>query len=596
VPLFAQARAQAADLLRGLEPGTRAGVIVVGARPRAVLPALSENLAALHEGLAAAKPTFEKGRPEEALALAERMLDGRGAVCIFSDFQRTDWGGVAFDRQRRVFLRPVGAEGVRNVGLRAVRISPGEPVEGETVEVACELFNATPLRRRETVRLDIEGVTQRRDVSLQPWSAASAVFGFSLPRPGCFAGRVSLDPDALEADNTRYLRVRVRERLRVLLVSDAEPGGRTGGAFFVQAALRPSDYASTGLEVVRRHSQAVDRTSLETADAFVLVSPTNLPGEAAETIARRLADGAHLACFLDGPTAPRTLAALAAASRGAVRPPFELVRPVAVPAGEPWAELRTADGPLHAFSSPEQGDLRRLTFRRHFLTHPDPDRREEVLARYADGAVALALSPAGRGRAVFANCPVDTAGSNLAGSPLFPALVHELLRALRASAGRNAGTPGRPWRISVRPGAAGTDETAFAVVGPDGAAVDATVVARGRTVQLGLVPADRPGHYTVRAGGSDVDLAVVNVDPAETDTRSLDLGAVTVASGGGEGGGATVVEDEGALATAGAAERPLWPYLALAAAALLAAEKAVLAFWRRRAPAARLPALEGRAA
>ena len=76
VPLFARAQAEAAEVLRALPSGTEAAVILEGATPRSLLPALSENIPALHDELVKAQPTFEYGDPAAALALAKKMLGG----------------------------------------------------------------------------------------------------------------------------------------------------------------------------------------------------------------------------------------------------------------------------------------------------------------------------------------------------------------------------------------------------------------------------------------------------------------------------------------------------------------------------------------
>lgn len=91
VPLFAKAQAEAADVLRGLEFGAEAAVILEGATPRALLPALSRNIPALHEALVKSLPTFECGDPASALALAAKMLGGAGTIYVFSDFQKSNW-------------------------------------------------------------------------------------------------------------------------------------------------------------------------------------------------------------------------------------------------------------------------------------------------------------------------------------------------------------------------------------------------------------------------------------------------------------------------------------------------------------------------
>ena len=66
-------------------------MILAGATPRPLLPALSRNMPALHEELVKAEPTFEQGDFAAALALAGTMLGGGGTVYIFSDFQKSNW-------------------------------------------------------------------------------------------------------------------------------------------------------------------------------------------------------------------------------------------------------------------------------------------------------------------------------------------------------------------------------------------------------------------------------------------------------------------------------------------------------------------------
>ena len=101
VPIFARARAQAADVLRGLEPGSVAGVIFIGAKPQPVLPALSANLASLHQGLANAEPTLEKGDPNAALALASNQI-----ITAFG--QLVAGGFISADEYLRIVYRFAG--------------------------------------------------------------------------------------------------------------------------------------------------------------------------------------------------------------------------------------------------------------------------------------------------------------------------------------------------------------------------------------------------------------------------------------------------------------------------------------------------------
>jgi hypothetical protein len=120
VSLFARAQSEAAEVLRSLETGSEAAVVLLGATPRALLPALSRNIPALHAGLVGATATFEKGDPAAALALASRLLGGAGTIHVFSDFQNSNWE-PASDLPAGVVwrLRPVNAAPVVNVAIVA---------------------------------------------------------------------------------------------------------------------------------------------------------------------------------------------------------------------------------------------------------------------------------------------------------------------------------------------------------------------------------------------------------------------------------------------------------------------------------------------
>jgi hypothetical protein len=156
LPLFAGAQAEAAEVLRSLPAGSEAAVILEGATPHSLLPALSGNLPALHDLLVKSQPTFENGDPGAALALAQKLLDGAGTIYVFSDFQKSNWepvrelpGGIACR------LRPVTAEAVDNAAITAARLVPAAPVISEPVEVICTVFNCSPRPREETVRLEL---------------------------------------------------------------------------------------------------------------------------------------------------------------------------------------------------------------------------------------------------------------------------------------------------------------------------------------------------------------------------------------------------------------------------------------------------------
>ena len=174
-------------------------------------------------------------------------------------------------------------------------------------------------------------------------------------------------PDDLREDNTRYLAVRVRKALQVLLVSDSDETDQRSAAFYISHALVPSPEAVPGFNLLRRHGQEADRGVLETADVFVLVAPAILSGEATEIISRRVKDGAGLMVFLDGPTSPLL-------RFPALNPPFQLQRAVVSSGGD-----LITQGMAKVFQDIETGAFSRLRFYRHYQNAVLTGRDNEVL-------------------------------------------------------------------------------------------------------------------------------------------------------------------------------------------------------------------------
>jgi hypothetical protein len=560
VPLFARAQAEAAEVLRALPSGSEAAVILEGATPHPLLPALSENIPALHDILVKSQPTFENGNPSAALTLAAKMLNGSGTIYIFSDFQKSNWeavrelpGGLACR------LRPATTEAVDNVAITAVHMVPAAPIAGEPAEISCTVFNCSPKPREETVRLELGEFTRETHVTLPPFGTADAAFSVTFSHAGSFAGKVTLEPDNLSEDNTRYLAVNVGKALEIVLVSDADEADWQSSAYYISRALVPSPQAAPGINLVRRRGADLDRGILETADVFCLAAPATLSGEAVEIITRRVNEGARLISFLDGPTAPALMFP-------ALNPPFQLQNTIVSQNGD---SVTMSSGKF--FGELDAGDFSTLRFHRHFQNHLPDSRAGDALLSFPDGSAALTISTAGRGAMVLVNLPLTPTGGDFIGNPIFPATLHELLRALRRDSSESTVTPGMTWTIDAPTAGEGT----VTVTDPNGEKVDVQILSSGRTTRLALPPAKNPGIYSVKQADAIVACAVVNVDPRESDMRPLAVENLKP----GEKSAVTVLRGEEEVAT-GDKAHDLWPQLAAAAVILFAAEMLLLALWR----------------
>jgi hypothetical protein len=561
LPLFARAKAEAAEVLRGLETGSEASVILVGAQPRPLLPTLSPNLPALHEALVNAAPTYEAADFPSALALAKRTLGAAGTLYLFSDFQKANWEGVGpLPDGLMVRLRPATAATLNNCALVDARTVPEQPVPGEITEILGTVFNGTSLPLEKTVRLQLGETAREARVTVPAFGTAACAFTLTFPREGLSTGKLWLDPDDLREDDTRYLAVRVQKSLQILLLSDADTNDTRSAAFYISRALIPSPESAPGFHLFRRHSQDADRGILETADLFLLAPPVSLSGEASEILTRRVLEGGRFLAVLDGPSASGLIPT-------AFAPPFQLQRSVESAAGD-----ALVPGARKLFVDADSGDWAGIRFRRHCQNLVLPGRAGEVLFSYPDNSAALTLSKAGKGAVVLVNLPLTPDAGNFLGHPLFPATIHELTRLLRQGAQSGAIHPGAAFVLEVPAPA----EAALRAADPEGAPIEAQVLARGRVSRLAFPPARLPGIYEIHQGSTLVGAEAVNVDPRESDPRPVPLEQIKA----GTGASVAVVNNEEDLMLAGK-DRALWPRLAAATLLLLGAETALLVWWRR---------------
>ena len=282
-----------------------------------------------------------------------------------------------------------------------------------------------------------------------------------------------------------------------------------------------------------------------------------------EIISRRVNEGVPVITFLDGPTSP-------ALTPGSFSPPFRLIGTTTSPSGD-----TLVPGARKLFSDADAIDWSALHFRRHLQNEVLKDRGNEILLSYPDGSAGLTITTVGKGAVVFANLPLTPDGGDLPGSPVFPALLHELLRTLRRGSDERAVTPGIAWTLE----APTSSEAPVIVIDPDGKTLPAQVMTSGRTTRLAIPAASAPGSYLAKQGEALVATAVVNVDPRESDTRLIALEKIKA----GAGTTVAVVQNDEELLLSGET-RPLWPQLALAAVLFFALEMLLLASWRRLNP------------
>jgi len=444
--LLAREVEQARRILNQLGP--EAEVAVVRASEDADEPTeLTRDHLRLRDRLASLTPTARPADLSRALGHAAQLLAGsshpRRTVFLLSPLQATaltaadpPWGADG------PVLRVIDVRGpapLPNLAITRVRAEPDRGASNRGIAVTAEIANfGTEPAHGVGVSLRLGGrVVARGKVDVGAGQRAEKRFLAALPADQrTAAAEVVLDHDALPADDSRWLRVQLRDQIRVLLV-DGDP--RTtrydDELFYVETALRPGDRADAGIDVTAVTTDDLAGIDLGNFDVVVLANVPALPANLVASLGAWVEGGGGL---LIAPGDNYDAAAWGRTMRPLL--PGEPRDPVDVLWGAPREERQTrmlhlekwdADNPIFAPFPPDAPTLREAGFRKIILLGPTPDGGDrKVLARFSNGAVALVETARGKGRELLYCSTLDRDWNDLPIHPGFLPLIEETVRHL----------------------------------------------------------------------------------------------------------------------------------------------------------------------
>jgi hypothetical protein len=556
---FAAACARASEVLSELSANDLANVIWLGSPNRAEFPQLGVNVGYLKKVLRSASVTSEAADLSAALALAADQLQGKpGAreIYIVSDFQSSAWGAQPLAAPPGLAVHPIkiGRRDPGNQTLTALSVAPPNPLPGQEVTVACEVWNFSPEHSLSTLFLRAGDTPQTREVRLAPWQKATILFRVTFEAPGERAVTAALSEDAFPYDNERWATLEVVEHLRVgLFEGDRQTAG------YWRRALEALDW--------------VELITLEEArlgdfdgDALFLAGWKARETELAP-VKSYLSRGGLVIWSPAAGSSAASLAGLTARSPGRLAEASATLLSEKLP--QPLRlTLSDRDNPVFkVFAGGVYGDPTRATFKARLRLPAAPLAGGASLLNYEDGHPALVLFQ-DQGRLLLWNLPLQREVSDWAALPEFVPLLGELLFHYR-----RRGAPGQARRFVTGQNLAREFE---------GDVLEADVrlefhgqplktirrAANQRTV-FTTSEARWPGLYAWHYRGALVERQAVNFPVVESDLRTqgeIKLGTARVP--------AILSEKSIRQLNEGT---PLWPQLLLCAAVFALIEGLVLA-------------------
>jgi hypothetical protein len=575
-----RARAAARRTIQNLTRSDHATLILFGTGAQLEVRAtadLSRVLAAVD----AAKLSAEATRYAPGLKLAQRVLADSTLpsreVVMISDFQRSGW---VRDENLRLpegtIFTPLAVTDPQTANLAVSTVLPQRTIFSgqERVTVLAGIMNRGPEAVANIpVHLDVDGRTlETKAVTVQPNAPASVTFQpFTLARPFT-RGTVRIGDDKLKQDNTFHFVMSPAQRLPVLVLNPS--GASRESSLYLQKALAIGTTPAFQVDV--RNGDNVASGDLDRHRVVILNDAAAL--SSGDALKRFVASGGGLLVVLG----ERAVWGTDSNDLLPGTPGNVVDRPGR---GGSLAELDYSHPILELFKTPRSGNLSTARFFRYrgITMKPAPAAAkpgvkqapaQRVIARFDDGAVAMAERTIGSGQVILWSSTLDNYWNDLAPKPVYLPFVHEVVRHLATyEAPANWFTVGGvvdPGHLLQAAGFGLQAGTGALVLTPSGKRIEQS----GTPTPVQLEDA---GFYEIHGRSSQGVVSIAsNLDTAESDLSSLDMQEMTAALAGRAGTNAALASDAAVMTPEDQERRQnFWWYLLLAGIVLLGVETAI---------------------
>ncbi len=576
---WTRAKAAARRAIQNLSRNDHATLIVFGTSAQLEVRATAE-LSRVLAAVDAAKLSAEATRYAPGLKLAQRVLADSTLpsreVVMISDFQRKGW---VRDENLRLpegtIFTPVAITDPQPANLTVSSALPQRTMfsgqERMTVVAGITNRSAAAVNNLQ-VRLELDGRTlETKTVSVPPNAPASVTFQpFTLAR-AFTRGTVRIGDDQLTQDNAFHFVMSPAQRLPVLLLNP--PGASRESTLFLQKAL--SIGTTPAFQVDVRAGDNLASTDLDRHRVVILNDAAAL--SSGEILKRFVSSGGGLLVVLGeranwGTDSNDLLPGL---------PANVVDRPGR---GASLAELDYSHPILELFKAPRSGNLSTARFFRYRVVTMKRDAApvkngkqapaERVIARFDDGAVAMAERAIGSGHVILWSSTLDNYWNDLALKPVYLPFIHEVVRHLATyeepASWFTVGGVVDPGHLLQASGFGLQAGTGAMVLTPSGKRIEQS--GTPTPVQL-----EEAGFYEIHGRGSQGAVSIAsNLDTAESDLSSVDMQELTASLAGRAGTNAASASDAPVMTPEDQERRQnFWWYLLMAGIVLLGLETAI---------------------
>lgn len=365
-----------------------------------------ENLKCSHRGLDLVSGLQIAGQQLKNPAAAKHLH-------VISDFRSRDWGP---DSALAVALRDLDKEGIDVNLVRSVPALHGNLAVMDLVSTVNLAAANVPLRLRtrvknfgdqvaKNIRLSVlqDGQKLPLSVAIDELEAGAEVtreFDVVSNTAGKHEIHVVLPPDALEADNVRYLTVDIAPTNPILIISGNLADGE---ALYLQDALAPTA-GLTGFAPVIENVEFLRRQPLQTFGTIYMLDVPEVPADALRILKDYVSAGGGLVWFLGPQVRPAFYTEkLYEEGKGLFPAPLGAVNELTVDVTNPAPDLNFENHPVfRAFQGQDNPFVENVRVSNYITTAKDwtPPANVRIIGRFRNKAAAFLEHSFGKGRVI----------------------------------------------------------------------------------------------------------------------------------------------------------------------------------------------------
>lgn len=263
---FTRAKEEIAKAMKDMRKGSDASVVFMGGTTKLLSDEPSTALDNMTKKLTPAgsdaDPANVAGSLQQGVSELERMAHAGRELVIVSDFQAADWQDSEA-LTRRSAMEAVAGMGVKpsvtlfqisggqreNACIQSIDVSALILGAGQPVSIRANLKNHGKTTYPDLmVFFKVDGVEKRSSqVTLGPGQESQVLFSTVFEEAGDHTIEISMDADALKADNRYVAAFSVWDEVPVLLVDGDPADGLDAETGFLQIALQPFASARASL-------------------------------------------------------------------------------------------------------------------------------------------------------------------------------------------------------------------------------------------------------------------------------------------------------------------------------------------------------------